>query len=99
MEKDANIFLDMVDAEEFLKGILSMKPGEFIGERDGKRYFFARIEEVPNGNLGIRAFFVKQSERKYEGRNLVSLGDSSMSIPALASLLGRGLDVNSEDVE
>lgn len=99
MEKDANIFLDMSDAEEFLKEILSMIPGEFIGERDGKRYFFARVEDIPTGDIGIRACFVCQSERKYEGKNIVGFGDAYMAIPTLASLLGRGLDVHSEDVE
>ena len=99
MEKDATILTDMAAAEEFLQKALEMKPGTLIGEREGKKYYFAKLDETPRGDLGLRAFSLRWGDERYKGQKIVMFGDAMMSIHAAASLMGLGIDVNSEEVK
>lgn len=100
MEKNANIFLSQQEAEDFVQEVASMAPGALLGkDEEGNTLYFLYVEFVmPIGALVI-ALTVGESDYKYEGRNIFKTGITQMSLSKTASLMGRGLDVNSEDIK
>lgn len=98
MEKNATIFLTEDEATSFVKKILEMKPGTYMGERDGAKYYFYKVSESPLG-LMVDAVAVKEDTQEYNGQRIFNTAAATMTAAGAASLLGMGLAVNSEDVK